>query len=89
MVNPRKLYLSVNSLLGTNRVRHRTKKGRNWMLFPLIVPPVYEKHQLIRTHLHGVWANAEAALLAARRVVFWGYSFIHFRDAHSYLATDL
>jgi hypothetical protein len=50
--------------------------GRSrWYTFPLIVPPVYEKHAFIRMHLQEVWENAEAALTGADRVVFWGYSF--------------
>jgi hypothetical protein len=65
----------VNKQLGTDRVYYKPLKGRRWILFPLIVPPVYEKHFLIRTHLHEVWSNAEQALADASQVVFWGYSF--------------
>ena len=42
---------------------------------PLLVPPVYEKHGLIKRFLHDVWDGASAALRDATRVVFWGYSF--------------
>jgi hypothetical protein len=61
--------------VGYRRSYYRPSKGRRWIVFPLIVPPVYEKHALIRTHLHEVWSNAEEALASAERVVFWGYSF--------------
>jgi hypothetical protein len=76
MTHPRTIKLLVEKRLGTRRLRAMPKKkGRKWPLFPLIVPPVYEKHLLIRNNLSEVWSNAEAALLAADRVVFWGYSF--------------
>lgn len=75
MENKRTVYQLADKQLGTRRIRHTEKGKRNWLLFPLIVPPVYEKHRLIRTHLHEQWAGAEAALDAATSVVFWGYSF--------------
>jgi hypothetical protein len=71
----RELYVLREKLLGTGRIHYRAGKSRPWMLFPLIVPPVYEKHILIRNNLAEVWANAEAALAGASRVIFWGYSF--------------
>lgn len=49
--------------------------GRDWYLFPLIVPPIYEKHGFIRMHLQEVWDTASAMLRGASRVVFFGYSF--------------
>lgn len=75
MGQPKKLYQLAGKHLGTRRLQHRKGKGRAWMVFPLIVPPVYEKHILIRSNLSEVWANAEAALASAQRVIFWGYSF--------------
>ncbi len=58
------------------RVQSSARSGRNvWYAFPLIVPPVYEKHAFIRMHLQEVWGRAEQALRAATNVVFWGYSF--------------
>lgn len=58
------------------RVRSSARGGRSvWYAFPLIVPPVYEKHAFIRMHLQEVWDKAEQALTAASKVVFWGYSF--------------
>lgn len=46
-----------------------------WYMWPLIIPPVYEKHSYITGELRRVWDGAEQALRAATRVVFWGYSF--------------
>jgi hypothetical protein len=55
------------------RVNYR--KGRKWYLWPLIVPPIYEKHGFIHGELAGVWQSASARLDQATRIVFWGYSF--------------
>ncbi len=72
---PRKLYQLTDRYLGVNRLQYKKGRGRPWMMFPLIVPPVYEKHTLIRSNLSEVWSNAEAVLRVADKVVFWGYSF--------------
>lgn len=53
----------------------RPKDRRNWYMSPLIIPPVYEKHGLIKRHLQEVWDGASAALRDASKVIFWGYSF--------------
>jgi hypothetical protein len=51
-------------------------KGRSsWHMWPLIVPPVYEKHSYITGDLRSIWNSAAVALTDATRVVFWGYSF--------------
>lgn len=54
-----------------------TRRGGRfrWHMWPLIVPPVYEKHSYITGELKRVWDNAWTALSEATRVVFWGYSF--------------
>jgi hypothetical protein len=62
----------------TNRVIMPTKSGRGrtrWYLWPLVVPPIYEKQGFIHGRLRDVWDEARDALLGADRVVFWGYSF--------------
>ena len=51
------------------------KSRRDWYLWPLVVPPVYEKHGFIHGRLRDVWDTASGALRRADRVVFWGYSF--------------
>lgn len=72
----RELYLLNHQRLPQNRVlRIRPGAGRPWYSFPLIVPPVYEKHAFIRRHLQEVWDGGTAALESATRVLFWGYSF--------------
>jgi hypothetical protein len=47
----------------------------NWYLWPLVVPPIYEKHGCIHGRLREVWTESRRALVAADRVIFWGYSF--------------
>ncbi len=72
----RELYLLNHQKLPQNRVlRIRPGAGRPWYSFPLIVPPVYEKHAFIRRHLQEVWDGGTAALESATRVLFWGYRF--------------
>ncbi len=46
---------------------------REWSTWPLIVPPIYEKHGLIHGELQGVWARAAEALQSASRVIFFGW----------------
>ena len=73
---PREFYVVTNHRLPQIRLLVRTKPGgRPWYLSPLIVPPVYEKHGMIKRHLQEVWDGASKALLAADQVIFWGYSF--------------
>jgi hypothetical protein len=53
-----------------------SKRGRGkWYMWPLIVPPVYEKHSYITGDLKRIWDAAGDALEAATRIIFWGYSF--------------
>lgn len=49
----------------------RRSTGYTW---PVIVPPVYAKQPLIRAFMPSVWSDARAALEAADRVLFCGYS---------------
>jgi len=79
----RQMYLLNHQELPDSRVTVTTRTGgRPWYSFPLIVPPVYEKHAFIRRHLQEVWDGATQALDTATRVVFWGYSF-PLADAHA------
>jgi hypothetical protein len=71
----RKLFLWNNRELPPEVNRLHYEKSRDWYLWPLIVPPIYEKHGLIRNELEGVWSRADAALRDCSKVVFWGYSF--------------
>lgn len=72
----RKLYLWTNKRLperpGSKLI---TEKGRNWYLWPLIVPPVYEKHGMLRDELDDVWQRAAEEIAGAHKAIFWGYSF--------------
>jgi SIR2-like domain len=74
---PRKIWQSLNKsqTIGRQRVRTGTAGRGTWYAFPLIVPPIYEKHAFIRMHLQAIWDHAQAALEEAERVIFWGYSF--------------
>jgi hypothetical protein len=48
---------------------------RRYYLWPVVVPPIYEKQGFITTHLQAVWDRATDALRQADRIVFVGYSF--------------
>jgi hypothetical protein len=56
----------------TRRIRG---ERRDWYLWSLIVPPIYEKQGFIRDELEAVWSRAADTLRAADKVIFWGYSF--------------
>jgi hypothetical protein len=43
-------------------------------MWPVIVPPVYNKQVLIKRFLPQVWEDAEDALLKCDRLIFFGYS---------------
>jgi hypothetical protein len=53
-------------------VRSGTGRKR-WDTWPVVVPPVYAK-QALRSAVQATWDDARAALVAAERVVFFGYS---------------
>ena len=72
----RELLLWDNKEIASSATKVGAAAGRRpWYMWPLIVPPVYEKHSYIRGELKQVWDGAAAALEDATRVVFWGYSF--------------
>lgn len=72
----RKLFLWTNKRLPERPgVKLITQKGRNWYLWPLIVPPVYEKHGMLRDELDQVWKAAGEEVRRADKAIFWGYSF--------------
>jgi hypothetical protein len=49
--------------------------GRRWYLWPLIVPPIYDKQRITgMTLLQEVWDQATAAIARADRLVMLGYS---------------
>lgn len=48
--------------------------GSTWNVWPVIVPPVYNKGALIEAFMPSVWAEAREALRLSDRVVFFGYS---------------
>jgi hypothetical protein len=70
----RDLFVWTNRVL-PEHVRKLRGPKRDWYLWSLIVPPIYEKHGFIRGELNAVWDGAAEALRAADRVIFWGYSF--------------
>lgn len=43
-------------------------------VFPLLVPPVFDKASRINGSLETVWSSAKSALYDADCVIFWGYS---------------
>lgn len=50
------------------------KEGRGWYMWPVIVPPIYNKQALIQRLLPQVWDDAQADLLDCERIIFFGYS---------------
>jgi hypothetical protein len=67
-------YRRVLERVSMGGVRSRTGRGRSaWQVWPVVVPPVYAK-QGLRGGLEVVWSDAREALLAADRVVMYGYS---------------
>ena len=90
----RTVYLWTNKKLSqSTHVRSEVGRGRSsWYMWPLIIPPVYEKHSYIQGELKHVWDSGRAALEAADKVVFWGYSFpradLHARYFFSALAQE-
>jgi hypothetical protein len=72
----RELFLWTNQRLPEQPgVKLKTKRGRDWYLWPLIVPPIYEKHGMLRGELDQVWKQAASEVALADKAIFWGYSF--------------
>ena len=59
-----------------HRMASGAEKGRkSWYIWPLIVPPIYDKHRVTgMTVLDTVWQAAREAVEACDRLVFVGYS---------------
>lgn len=70
----RSLLLWTNKQIPPEADRLRSQ-GRDWYIWPLVVPPIYEKQGLIKNELEAVWNRAGDALRDATDVIFWGYSF--------------
>ena len=62
--------------VGAVRMSTGRSRGRaNWYLWPLVVPPIYDKHLLTGTQvIDHQWAAARQAVLEAHRLIIWGYS---------------
>jgi hypothetical protein len=62
-------------LRDVHRVRMKPSgKGSSWNVWPVIVPPVYNKGALIEAFMPSVWTEARTALTTSDRVLFFGYS---------------
>jgi hypothetical protein len=60
--------------MGVMRLAARGK-GRPWYLWPLVVPPIYDKQRITgMTVLQELWNQAEVAIAEADRLVLIGYS---------------
>lgn len=58
-------------------LRYKGKKGSArpyWYMWPILVPPVYNKQVLIRRFLAQVWDDAQDALSVCERLILYGYS---------------
>lgn len=63
------------NLREVHHVRMKPKgKGSSWNVWPVIVPPVYNKGALIDAFMPAVWSEARDALRDSDRVIFFGYS---------------
>lgn len=50
-------------------------RGRStWYMWPVIIPPIYNKQMLIERFIPQVWEDARTALDECDRLVFFGYS---------------
>ncbi len=59
------------------QLRFTKAKGRGrstWYMWPVIIPPVYNKQVLIQRFIPQVWEDAEAVLSTCDRLIFFGYS---------------
>ncbi len=73
----RKLYLVQRKQITDGRqLKTGTTTGRNtWYLWPLVVPPIYDKHRITAMDiLRDVWDSARIAVETADRLVLVGYS---------------
>lgn len=67
--------LSPRQLVGREIFVRLGGPGRTqWTLWPVVVPPIYEKQAVRADELRTVWSDARAALERADRVLFFGYS---------------
>lgn len=68
----------ISTERGVREIRHvrmRPAGGRTrWYVWPVIVPPIYDKQALIQSFMPSVWNDARSALLNCDRLVFFGYS---------------
>jgi hypothetical protein len=69
------LWNNVKLTPWVDRVTNPARGRKAWYLWPLVVPPIYEKHGFIHGELAGIWQLAAEKLHTATRVLFWGYSF--------------
>lgn len=71
----KEIHLLIRREISERQSYVRKGAGRKrWDLWPIVVPPVYAKHELRTAILDGVWADAKSALKAADQILFYGYS---------------
>jgi len=69
---PPTLYVTHRRVIA-QQFKHRagTQVSRTW---PVLIPPIYGKEEMIRRLVSEAWTDARSALKGADRVVFFGYS---------------
>ena len=73
--SPDVLITRERDLRDVHRVRMKPSgQGSTWNVWPVIVPPVYNKGALIEAFMPSVWAEAREALSSSDRILFFGYS---------------
>jgi hypothetical protein len=56
-------------------LEQETGGRKNWYLWPLVVPPIYEKHRIMgRNIIQDTWSEAHSALADADHILIIGYS---------------
>jgi len=52
----------------------RYKDKFNRYTFPIIIPPVINKSQIMNPEIKSLWIKAEKKIVTANEIIFWGYS---------------
>lgn len=59
----------------TTSTRRPGRGRKTWYTWPIVIPPIIEKGSFLGRALDSVWSRAWEVLLAADRVIIYGYSF--------------
>jgi hypothetical protein len=72
---PKDVHLLIRREIAERQTYVRKGAGRTrWKLWPIVVPPIYAKHEMRADILDTVWSDAALAIQDADQVLFFGYS---------------